>query len=324
MKHETKKRRKRFQRDSKISLSLTERDREILRWVYQHRFLSSEQITCLVDGSRQGILRRLNLLFHAGFLDRPRRQKVALGHNHCLVYGLGNKGAGLLSSEYDLPSETVDWSGKNRNAKDFFLEHTLMVSRILVALRLACRKEQDIEFIEPQHLIRNRQRPSGLKTHALSWPVYIRRGDYGQKRNLWFNMIPDSVFGLRVRNNGSSREIYFFLEADRATMPVRRTNLYRSSFLKKMVGYLASHKNGLFGKYFGFKKVRVLTVTKSDERIRSMIRVNKELHDLGNGYNLFLFTIHDKINIQRPKRIFRQIWISGQGKKEDLLGKGKR
>ncbi len=66
-------------------------------------------------------------------------------------------------------------------------------------------------------------------------------------------------------------------------------------------------------------KVRVLTVAKSDERIKSMIKVNKELHDLGNGYNLFMFTKYEAFDIQKPERIFKQIWINGQGRKDSLL-----
>ena len=122
-----------------------------------------------------------------------------------------------------------------------------------------------------------------------------------------------------LRPHGLSRETYFFLEADRATMPVRRVNFYRSSFYKKMVGYIASYKNELFSQYFGFKKVRILTVTRSDERIKSMIKVNRDLHDLRNGYNLFLFAKNEAIDIQMPERIFKQIWINGRGRKICLL-----
>jgi len=316
---ERKKRRKRFQRDPKVSLKLTDRDRDIIHWVYRHRFLSSEHIISLVKGSGQGISRRLNRLFHSGYLDRPKRQMVAFGNNHYMVYGLGNKGANLLASEFDLPVETVDWSRKNRNAKEIFLEHTLMVSRILTTFRLACRKQKNIEFVEPEHLIKCRQKPPTIKTHALSWRVNVKKGEYHQKRFFSFNMLPDSVFGLRFKKNSVTRETYFFLEADRATMPVRRTNFYRSSFYKKMVGYVASYKNELFSEYFGFKKVRALTVTKSDERISNMIIVNKSLHNMGNGYNLFLFAKDNAIDIQTPERIFKQIWINGRGSKDSLL-----
>jgi hypothetical protein len=135
-----------------------------------------------------------------------------------------------------LPIETIDWSRKNRDAKEIFLEHALMVSRILTTFRLACRKQKNIEFIEPEHLIKCREKPPTIKTHALSWRVNIKRRDYGQKRNISFNIIPDNVFGLRIKNNNTLIEKYFFLEADRATMPVRRANFYRSSFYKKNGG----------------------------------------------------------------------------------------
>ena len=82
-----------------------------------------------------------------------------------------------------------------------------------------------------------------------------------------------------------------------------------------MVGYIASYKKELFSEYFGFKKVRILTVTKSDDRIKSMIQVNKNLHDTGNGYNLFLFTKNELINIDKSVKLFGPIWINGRGKK---------
>ncbi len=82
---------------------------------------------------------------------------------------------------------------------------------------------------------------------------------------------------------------------------------------------MASYKNELFSEYFGFKKVRILTVTKSDERINNMIIVNKSLHNMGNGYNLFLFARENDIDIQIPERIFKQIWINGRGRKDNLL-----
>jgi len=312
-------RKKRFQRDPTVNLRVTDRDREIIKLVYQHRFLSSEHLVSLAEGSKQRILRRLHLLFHAGYLDRPQRQLTAFGYNHSIIYGLGNRGGNLLASDLDLPIETVDWSRKNRDAKDIFLKHTLMVSRIMTAFRLACWKKDGVEFIESDRLIKNRQKPPSIKIHALSWRVNIKRGDHGQRRNLSFNMIPDNVFGLRIRNNNAYREQYFFLEADRSTMPVRRTNFYRSSFYKKMLGYIASYKNELFSEYFGFKKVRVLTVTKSDKRIKNMIKLNKDLHDLRNGYNLFLFARDETIKMQMPERIFERIWINGQGRKVSLL-----
>jgi hypothetical protein len=55
-------------------MALTQRDRQRVRRVFQHRFLRSTHILSLLGGSRQQILRRLQLLYHHGCLDRPRAQ----------------------------------------------------------------------------------------------------------------------------------------------------------------------------------------------------------------------------------------------------------
>ena len=86
-----------------------------------------------------------------------------------------------------------------------------------------------------------------------------------------------------------------------------------------MVGYIASYKKELFSHYFGFKKVRIVTVTKSEERINNMIVANKELHQSGLGYGLFLFSHLENIDIQKPDKLFKKIWIDGQGKRQRLI-----
>ena len=69
------KRSPRFRRISTIApLQLTERDRDIIRLVHRHRFFRSHQITALLGGSEQQIVRRLQLLYHDEYLERPRAQ----------------------------------------------------------------------------------------------------------------------------------------------------------------------------------------------------------------------------------------------------------
>lgn len=56
-------------------LHLTERDFLILRQVSVHRFLRSDHIVALLDGSSQHLVRRLGRLYHGGYLERPRQQR---------------------------------------------------------------------------------------------------------------------------------------------------------------------------------------------------------------------------------------------------------
>ena len=120
---------------------LTERDRAIIRQVNRHRFLRSPQIIALVGGSAQQILRRLQRLYHAGYLVRPQAQLEYFrsGGSHHMVYGLGNKGAALINGEgRDSPYPRS--SEKNHGVGRVFLDHALLVSDVMVEIELACQQ----------------------------------------------------------------------------------------------------------------------------------------------------------------------------------------
>src|ERR1039457_4401155 len=91
----------RFERAAVAPMQLTERDRTVIRLVHRHRFLSSRQIIALVGDSQLQVLRRLKLLYHHGFLERPRAQLQYYdrGGARPMVYGLTNKGGKLLERE---------------------------------------------------------------------------------------------------------------------------------------------------------------------------------------------------------------------------------
>jgi hypothetical protein len=131
----------RFQRSRDVApFRLTERDSEILRLVYRHRFLRSSHICALVAGSGQQLLRRLKLLYHHGFLTRPRAQIDYYHHGGTseMVYCLGRYGASLLKAEFGEMFRSVPWDEDNDSDKRVFLKHALLVSDNGGALRY-CR-----------------------------------------------------------------------------------------------------------------------------------------------------------------------------------------
>ena len=84
---------------TEVSCVLTPRDLSILQAVESFRLLTSEQIQLLAEGSDQGILRRLQVLFHAGYLDRLRPQFVNGGGSAKMIYAITNKGIRTLHKE---------------------------------------------------------------------------------------------------------------------------------------------------------------------------------------------------------------------------------
>jgi hypothetical protein len=98
------------------------------------------------------------------------------------------------------------------------------------------------------------------------------------------------VFGLQFLDRPAGKDIaYYFLEADRATMPVVRQNLRRTSFFQKMLAYYETWRQQAHTTLFNFPRFRVLTLTTSPERAWHIIKANHAFND-GNGSGLFLVT----------------------------------
>ena len=310
-------RKSRYRRDSTVKLRIQERDIKIIKLLYEHRFLSSEHFKVLIPGSNQGILRRLNLLFHNGYLDRPPKQINPFQKgSDPMVYALGNKGADLLAQRFSIHRDKVDWTSKNRDVGGLYLEHTLLVSQFMTCLNLACANDKRVEIIQKDQILKT---TSTSKQTSIKWEVAVKREFKGKLRTFNYNIIPDNFFGLYFPNDPPPNKAFFFLEADRSTMPIKRRSLFGSSYLKKLLGYQVSWKDNHFQKNFGFKMARVLTITKSEDRIENMIEACKEIDERRKGLRMFLFTSIRNINLKSPERILGKIWLTPRGETVSIV-----
>jgi len=300
----------RFKRASTVAnIELTNRDRTIIQIVRRYRFLRSSQIVGLIGGPTQPLLRRLQLLYHHGYLERPRAQLdyYHKGGSRQIVYGLGNKGANLLRTENGGAFDKIRSSEKNRSVGRVFLEHTLLVSDVMATIEIACRQGHQVRLLTQNEL--SPETDAVRKSQSFRWRVSIGSG-------VKLGVVPDRVFGLEFAGkNGRSDRAFFFLEADRGTMPVTRSNLSQTSFYRKLLAYEATWSQSIHKARFGFHRFRVLTVTKSTQRVESLVRACAELK---RGHGLFLFA--DKTILETPANIFSLIWRSGKaGKLGSLL-----
>ena len=253
----------------------------IVRCVFQHRFLRSWQIAALVGGSKQAVLRRLQLLYHHGYLERPRAQIEYFqpGGSRAFAYGLADRGAELLRLTENHSPRALEWSVKNRAVKSLFLEHALLVSDVMVSLELACRQHGGMRFLNSDELPLPAATRSRLE--PFRWKVSLNGG-------MRLGVVPDCVFGLEFADQPPDRNrAYFFLEADRGTMPVTRNGLHHSSFHRKLLAYEATWLQELHRKHFGFHRFRVLTITTSTDRLTHLVAACRQLE---RGQGLFLFT----------------------------------
>lgn len=280
------KRKPRFKRVRVRRFRITKRDVEIIKHVHYFRLLDSQLIHKLVGGSAQNLLRRLELLYHGGYLDRPRVQITEYFDQtgtRRMVYALGRKGASLLRDHLGIEIARVDWSAKNRGLKIRFFKHRLMISSVLVAFEASCQERGNVRMIYREEMLTTKapEETRGL-ANPDKWSVTVS----GVGR---VSVAPDAMFGLEFAElpDGKNRT-YFFLEADRATMPVA------SRIGRKLMGYRATYLQGVHTKRLGLSSFRVLTVTISPKggRLRTMVETATKLP---SHHGVFLFADHDSL-----------------------------
>lgn len=215
-----------------------------------------------------------------------------------MVYGLGGKGAAVLKQETGLSFRELPWGEKNRSVGRIFLEHALLVSDVMVAIELSCRQNGRVRLLSDLELL-----PSALgsKPQTFHWKVNV-------SKSVALGVIPDRVFGLEFQNqSGVLDRCFFFLEADRGTMPVKRRGLSQTSFYRKLLAYEATWEQSIHHSRFGFHRFRVLTITSSAERVKSLVSA---CSDLKRGHGLFLFA--DRRILEQPTEFFDQVWQTGK------------
>lgn len=296
----------RFKRVADRGFQVTQRDIDILRQLHRHRLLDSNLVAALVGGSAQGVRRRLNLLYHGGLVDRPRAQQrtVYTSGSAPMVYALGNKGADVLLEHCGVVRGKTDWGGKNRQLKDRFMAHTLLTAGIMAAFECACR-DRPLRMLYFDEILRDLC-PPPTKVQNLPQRMAVTLPKVGK-----MTVTPDAIFGLEFTDRPAGKNrTFFFVEADRGTMPVKREKMVLSSIWKKLRLYHAVYSAGVHTAQFSFKHFRVLFVSTSpdDKRVASMVDAAKGLPSL---QGLFLFAPEHVVVGGDP--LAAGVWVNGRG-----------
>ena len=118
------------------------------------------------------------------------------------------------------------------------------------------------------------------------------------------DLVPDGVFGIEYESDGRSTYRFFALEADRGTMPVKRSSPDQSSYLGKLATYHEIIAQRVQKWHWGIPNLLVLTVTTSDARIAE---ISKYLE--GQGGVAFVFKAIHRRELSAPmRRLLREPW----------------
>ncbi len=247
------------------AMEITKRDRQIIQAVWQYRLLRRDQIQTLYFPSRNTANRRLNHLYQHGFLQRIL-SPVRMGEGSPqAMYALDRQGVEFIALAQGIPKAEVRWNKKEAQASLLFLQHTLHLNDVRIAMTQAAQQHghQIIRWLDEREIKKMRERV----------PVPGKR-----RRNL--PVTPDAFFEHKIgeKRNG------FFLEMDMGTMALRR-------FKDKVRAYLIYKRDGHYEKRFGMHSLRVLTVTTSMRRLRNLKKATEQI----DGRSLFWFTTTEKL-----------------------------
>ena len=259
-------------------LKLQPRDITLLRDVADFRFLNTEQVLALHEGSRRNLMERLSRLYHHGYLDRPVSQSSARLTSAHMVYSLGRKGAEQLSKDAE------ERKGIYRRLRETeqtlpLMAHALMISQFRVCLTLAAKTH-------------------GTKITRFTQGYDLKemlRDVHGENPSL----VPDAFFTLEEKGD----VINFFLEADRGTMKTER-------FVEKLKTYWSWRSDERLKKKLRLVRFRILTIAPSERRSDSLRNAGKGGDPRGDGSLMFLFASETRYNTSTPKAVLQAIWKS--------------
>lgn len=289
----------------RAELDLTPLHKEIIKTVFDFRFIDSHMLTLLFKDRLQPprdpkrkptgrqIQRLLFSLYHAGYLNRPKTQiywRMIESGSRNMVYSLGNKGAKVLAKDFAIPRGKIDWQ-KESSVSTFFIAHALLVSRLRACLLLALRRRADVQ------LLQWRQDRSLKAPVELSETIRYSGREYETTKTV--KVIPDAFFSL-LKPNG--KRSHFFVEA---------VNLTSSkAHLKKLRAYWQFWRQGKHTELLNIQSFRVLSVVKSDRNLENLRRVAKKADPKEEGSPMFLFISEGDLDLERPEKVFERVWLS--------------
>jgi len=257
-------------------LRIQHRDIALLQNLASFRFLNSAQIMALHPGGKRNLQRRLHRLYHLGYVERPEAQRdIELSSNN-LVYALGKKGAEVAFGE---ERAVKNWSRLNARIKSPNLAHALMISQFRIVLSLAL--------------------PHTIKISRWSQGYELR--DLLKIKGQTPSLVPDAFFVLEKADG----QWFFFLEADRSTMPSYRV-------LEKLKNYWELYRNKTYEKTLNMPYFRVLTITENKGRRDNLCRAAKEADTRKTGSNLFIFACEKDYSLKNPEAVLAPIWLSAK------------
>ncbi len=261
---------------------LTARDIDLIRTVYDYRFVHIDHLAALSNRSYKKVHGRLFKLTQHHFLSRiefPFQKHI---------YVIGRTGIDVLVEQGIAPREMIEFRLRHQELKELFLKHQLLLVDLRCILELACRGTS----------IRLRRWREGkdLWDRVVTWQ---------SRERVELPVCPDAFLSLEdgSRPEGRNR-LNFFLEADRSTSTHKR-------FQQKLIAYRQYLEDGRHVTKYGIKTFRVITFTLTEKRALCLTAAAREVLP-ASAFKHFLFASVEGLSIADPEPILSDIFTTAE------------
>lgn len=279
-------------------LSLQPKDLEIIRLVYEYRFIRTDQIVALIHGDRSSLEKRLRKLWEHRFLERyflpvvngrePTTRRA--------IYSLDYRGGNLLIKNDKADPQHIKHILRNNKPQYSYVEHQLMISqfRAVLTLALAQSRRGKIIFWRQDKELRDYVKLPDRRGKDFSLPI-----------------APDGYFCIEDERG----KMNWFLEVDRYTMSGPR-------WLDKVRAYYHWYDQKKYQEKFNIKNFRVMTVCPNAFQRDARLEITKRVKTsrVGDkveavGINLFWFVCEEDYDLGNLRSILGFIFrVAKRGK----------
>lgn len=238
---------------------VTPRHLQILNLLHRYRFLDTNHIYALLGSRNTNVRSALSDLFHEhGLVNRlPQRAFMRDPLYDPDIYELSDDGATLIAERTQLV-QPATWLKHGRYGAKTLAAHNLTICHAVASIEAAA-KASGLRFLTCTEILARAPKATQEARQPFAIPVSISHAFPGGKvHRSDLPVIPDAVFALQYPN-GTYR--CFALEIDRATMPLTRSNLDETSYLRKLLQYREVLSRGAYKAHFGMTETPMLLLT---------------------------------------------------------------
>ena len=298
------KRQSRFKRpkaEDIARLMLQPKDLEIVRLVYDYRFIRTDQITALIAGDRTSLEKRLRKLWEHRFLERyflpvVNGQEPATRR---AIYSLDYMGAKLLIKEDGADPKHLKHVLRNNDPRYSHVEHQLMIGQFRSVLMLALGQVNNVRITFWRQDV-------SLRDHV---EIVAKKGEITR-----LSIAPDGYFCIEDEKG----KMFWFLEADRYTKG-------GAAWINKMRAYYHWWEQHKHIEKYGINNFRVISVCPNAFQRDARLELTKEVkaNKIGNkreliGSRLFWFVSEEDYSLKNPKNILGPILkVAKQGEENE-------